>query len=170
MSMPLPRRMDWRMYGWMIRRMDLDDLGQPISLLRGGNTLTTVSPPDKALSLCEPRSALLIKALLSLVTSCHLCLFVSAVSSWTFRPFSLWLSSATWLTPADPWQQRKFTSCFRLLLWLASNHSLLLSLPLLFLSWFPLSASQWQSRTLAVGVGLPVLAPPLLLSVPPPSL
>lgn len=91
---------------------------QPLSLLRGGHTLTTVSPLNGALSLCAPHSVSLtytslvvLSYFLSLALVCPCCFFVYLLS------FPLWLSSATWSTPKGPWQLRKFTSCFSLSLY-----------------------------------------------------
>lgn len=85
MSLPLPHWMDWQMYGrmmidrwlWMILSASLS------AAWRQPSPLLTKRSPCVSLTLLH----LLIKALLSLVTSCHLCLFVFAVSSCTFCPF-----------------------------------------------------------------------------------
>lgn len=144
-----------------------------LSLVRGGNTLKTVwtrRSPCVPLTLCFScavtyKSLVVLSYFLSLVFFCC-CFFMCLLS------FALWVSSTTWSTPKGPWQLRKFTSCFSLLLYHWHPIIVSRSLSLLFLSWLPLSvtATQWQNRTLAVGAGLPVLAPPPLLPVPPPSL
>lgn len=122
---------------------------------------------------CAPHSLelLLLKALLSLVTSRHLCSFlVVVVSSCLFCP--VLCESAVPLVRPPRAHDNSENSQAALSLSLYHWHRLPLSLSVLFLSWLPLSvtSTQWQNRTLAVGAGLPVLAPPPPLPVPPPSL
>lgn len=166
-------RTDGRTDGELMDWWDLKDVaGRPLSLslpLR-----RCLRSPSAPLTLFHS----LIKAWMRWVTSCHLSSLFLRESSLPFFFFLFFSPLCDSALPVDQpprahgnLENSQAASVFQSL---ASDPGpLALSPPLLFLSTGSLclsQTSQWQSRTLAFGEGLPVLAPPLLLSVPPPSL